>query len=303
MKAKSKSLVSVLLAALALTACSNEEEITHGVDGRVALQVTSGIQTRAYNDQWETGDRIGIYAFTDGTTTVADGYANISYITQTNGASGSFSPGDITIYLPTDGTERDFVAYYPYTTGLTDGIYTVDVSNQSSQKTIDLMAAATQTADRNNPNVAFNFTHKLCKVEVTLEPGSGMSATELSGLDVELTGQQTAGTFNVTQPASAVSVTTGTATPIPLLTNAAGTFAEGIVLPSDSYNGMSFEITLSDGGSVFTWPLGNATESQKFEAGKKYLYTIRVNKTGIDVTATITDWEPGNGGGETGDAY
>ena len=151
--------------------------------------------------------------------------------------------------------------------------------------------------------MAFNFTHKLCKMELTLKPGSGMTGTELAGLTVELTGQQTAGTFNVTQPASAVSVTTGTATPIPLLTNADGTFAEGIVLPSESYQGMSLNITLSDGASVFSWPLGNATESQKFEAGKKYLYTITVNKTNIDVTATITDWEPGNGDGETGDAY
>lgn len=295
----------VLLAALALTACGNEEEITQGTDGRVALQVTSGIQTRAYNNQWEAGDRIGIYAFGTGGTTVYDGYVNIPYITQTNGTSGSFSPvtdGTI-VYLPTDNAKLDVVAYYPYTATLAGNIYTVDVSDQTSQKDIDLMAAGTQTADRNNPNVAFNFTHKLCKVEVTLEPGSGMSATELAGLTVEFTGQQTAGTFDVTQPTSAVSVTTSTAKPIALQTNAAGTFAEGIVLPSDSYDGMSLEITLADKASVFTWPLSNAKESNNFEAGKKYLYTITVNKTDISVTSTISNWTPGNGSGETGDAY
>lgn len=300
---QNKYLVSVLLAALALTACSNEEETTQGADGRVALQVSSGIQTRAYNNQWEAGDRIGIYAFGTGGTTVYDGYANIPYITQTNGTSGSFSPNGTTIYLPTDDAKLDFVAYYPYTANLTGNVYTVDVSDQTSQKAIDLMAAGTQTADRKNVTVAFNFVHKLSKVEVTLEPGSGMTETELADLTVELTGQQTAGTFDVTQPTSAVSVTTATATPITLLTDAAGTFAEGIVLPSDSYNGMSLEITLSDGVSVFTWPLGYATESNSFEAGKKYLYTITVNKTDISVTSTITDWKPGNGTGETGDAY
>lgn len=303
METLNKNLVSVLLAALALTACSSEEGTTMDADERVALQVSSGIQTRAYNNQWEAGDRIGIYAFTEGSTTVADGYANIPYVTNTGGTDGTFTPGDIIIYLPTDSTERDFVAYYPYTTGLTDGIYTVDVSDQSSQKAIDLMAADTQTADRTDPNVAFNFIHKLCKVEVTLKPGFGMTEDGLAGLTVQLTGQQTLGKFDVTQPASAVSVTTGTATPITLLTNAEGTFAEGIVMPSESYQGMLLNITLSDGASVFSWPLGNATESQKFEAGKKYLYTITVNKMNIDVTATITDWEPGNGGGETGDAY
>lgn len=284
-------------AAFTLTACTNDD--IPAQDNRVALQVTSGIQSRAYDNQWEAGDRIGIYAFTEGTATVADGYANIPYITQTSDADVTFAPVGTTIYLPTNGDVRDIVAYYPHKQ-LSGDAYEVDVTDQSSQKDIDLMAAGTQTADRTDPTVAFNFVHKLSKVEITLQPGSGMTAADLKGLTVALTGQQTAGTFDVTQPTSAVSVTTGAATPITLLTNTEGTFAEGIVLPSDDYTGMSLEITLADGESVFTWPLSSATESSKFEAGKKYLYTINVNKAEISVTATITDWEPGNNGGESG---
>lgn len=284
-------------AAFTLTACTNDD--IPAQDNRVALQVTSGIQSRAYDNQWEAGDRIGIYAFTEGTTTVADGYANIPYITQTSGADVTFAPVGTTIYLPTNGDVRDIVAYYPHKQ-LSGDAYEVNVTDQSSQKDIDLMAASTQTADRTDPTVKFSFEHKLSKVEITLQPGSGMTDDDLKGLTVALTGQQTAGTFDVTQPASAVTVTTGTATPITLLTNTEGTFAEGIVLPSDDYTGMSLEITLADGESVFTWPLSSATESSKFEAGKKYLYTINVNKTEISVTATITDWEPGNNGGESG---
>ena len=283
-----KTFASMLLAAaFTLTACTNDDIPTQ--DNRVALQVTSGIQTRAYDNQWEADDRIGIYAFTKGTTTVADGYANIPYITQTSGGNGTFAPDGTTIYLPTNGDARDIVAYYPYKQ-LSGDEYKVDVTDQSSQKDIDLMAASTQTADRTDPTVEFSFVHKLSKVEITLQPGSGMTDDDLKGLTVALTGQQTAGTFDAT----------GTATPITLLTNAEGSFAEGIVLPSDDYNGMSLKITLADGESVFTWPLSNATKSQKFEAGKKYLYTINVNKAEISVTATITDWEQGNNGGESG---
>lgn len=284
-------------AAFTLTACTNDD--IPAQDNRVALQVTSGIQTRAYGNQWEADDRIGIYAFTEGTATVADGYANIPYITQTSDADVTFAPVGTTIYLPTNGDVRDIVAYYPHKQ-LSGDAYEVDVTDQSSQKAIDLMAADTQTADRTDPAVAFNFVHKLSKVEITLQPGKGMTAADLERLTVALTGQQTAGTFDVTQPTSEVTVTKGTATPITLLTNTEGTFAEGIVLPSDDYTGMSLEITLADGESVFTWPLSSATESDKFEAGKKYSYTINVNKTEISVTATITDWEPGNNGGESG---
>lgn len=284
-------------AAFTLTACTNDD--IPAQDNRVALQVTSGIQSRAYDNHWEAGDRIGIYAFTEGTTTVADGYANIPYITQTSDADVTFAPVGTTIYLPTNGDVRDIVAYYPHKQ-LSGDAYEVNVTDQSSQKDIDLMAASTQTADRTDPTVEFSFVHKLSKIEITLQPGSGMTDDDLEGLTVALTGQQTAGTFDVTQPASAVTVTTGTATPITLLTNTEGSFAEGIVLPSEDYNGMSLEITLADGESVFTWPLSSATESSKFEAGKKYLYTINVNKAEISVTATITDWEPGNNGGESG---
>ena len=86
-----KTFASMLLAAaFTLTACTNDD--IPAQDNRVALQVTSGIQSRAYDNQWEAGDRIGIYAFTEGTTTVADGYANIPYITQTSGADGTFAP-------------------------------------------------------------------------------------------------------------------------------------------------------------------------------------------------------------------
>ena len=57
-----KTFSTVALATLLLTACQNDEE-TMQTDARVALQVTSGIQTRAYDDQWEKGDEIGIFGF------------------------------------------------------------------------------------------------------------------------------------------------------------------------------------------------------------------------------------------------
>ena len=60
-----KTFSTVALATLLLTACQNDEE-TMQTDARVALQVTSGIQTRAYDDQWEKGDEIGIFGFTQG---------------------------------------------------------------------------------------------------------------------------------------------------------------------------------------------------------------------------------------------
>ena len=293
-----KTVSALALAALLMTACQNDEE-TVQTDDRVALQVTSGIQTRAHDATWEAGDEIGIFGFpTDANQTT---WSNVPYATASG--NGSFAPVSAPIYLPVNDSEVDFVAYYPYTATLTDGVYAVDVTDQSNQAAIDLMAAGTQTADRINNDVAFNFEHKLSKIDITFKAGDGMTDTELAGMTVQLTGQQTAATLDVTQPESTVSVTTGNVATLTLNTTADGKSAEGIVLPSENCASMALHLVLADGSSFFDWNLYES-KAKSFEAGKKYVYAITVNKTRLDVTATITDWAPGNGeDGDQGNAY
>ena len=298
MKATKIYPVAALLA-LSLAACNNEE-ITTTPDARVALQVTGGIQTRAYDATWEANDEIGIFGFTQ-EDAPAQAYSNVRYVT--TGGNGTFTPDGTTIYLPTDGSSLDFVAYYPHTTDLENGIYTVDVENQSDLSTIDLMAAGTQTADRSKNTVAFNFEHKLSKIVLTFKPGDGMALSELTGMKVQLTNQQTLATFDVTQPDGEVVVCTNTPATLTLNTAADGSSSEGIVLPSSDFSGMTLHLELSDGSSFFNWDLNNSI-ADKFEAGKKYVYDITVNRTGLGVTSTIEDWTPGNGeNGEQGEAF
>ena len=283
---------------LSLAACNNEE-ITPNPDTRVALQVTSGIQTRAYDATWEAGDEIGIFGFSTDADQTA--WSNVPYATA-NG-DGSFAPVSAPIYLPVNGSGVDFVAYYPYTGTLTDGVYTVDVTDQSDQAAIDLMASGTQTADRINPEVVFNFEHKLSKIDITFKAGDGMAAADLAGMTVQLTGQQPKATYDVTQPDGTVNVGTDNPVTLTLNTAADGMSAEGIVLPSNNYDSMVLHLVLANNAGFFNWNLYES-EAESFEAGKKYVYTITLNKTRLDVTASITDWTPGNGeGGEQGDAY
>ena len=296
-----KTFSAVALATLLLTACQNDEE-TMQTDARVALQVTSGIQTRAYDATWEANDEIGIFGFTQGDAPT-QAYSNVRYVT--TGGNGRFTPDGTTIYLPTDDSYLDFVAYYPYTaTAMTDGIYAVDVTDQSIQKDIDLMAASKLSANRSKNTVAFNFEHKLSKIVLTFKPGDGMALSELTGMKVQLTNQQPKATFDVTQPDGEVVVGTNTPATLTLNTDADGTSSEGIVLPSANFDGMTLHLELSDGGSFFNWNLNKSQNADKFEAGKKYVYDITVNRSGLGVTATITDWTPGNGeNGEQVDAY
>ena len=166
------------------------------------------------------------------------------------------------------------------------------------------MAASKLSANRTDPTVAFNFEHKLSKIVFNFTAGVGMDENELAGMKVQLTNQQTKALFDVTKPDGEVVVGTNTPATLTLNTTDDGTSSEGIVLPSENFNNMTLHLELADGGSFFNWDLNNSQNADKFEAGKKYVYDITVNRLGLGVTATITDWTPGNGeNGEQGDAY
>lgn len=303
---------------LFLAGCSTEEVPSGGNDsnGRVALQVTSGIQTRAYDDRWEDGDAIGIFALMPGTTTVATdetsgtAQGNRQYSTVKN-ALGTFNPvTDATIYLPVDGSTRDFIAYYPYQPEMAGSTYKIDLSTQKPQKSIDFMVSTQEQAEGSSrttaisktaPAVQFRFEHKLSKVRLNIETGDGFKGnhSELAGMTVALTGQQTTADFDVLTD-DGVAIAKGYES-IDLLTAENGRTSEGIVMPSNDYDGMQFEFRI-EGHEPYVWELNQSVNATRFDPGKEYIYNITIHKTAIEVTATIKDWEPGNANGENGNA-
>lgn len=317
---KMKVTITGLLALAVFAGCSNDENLPGGNDnnGRVALQVTSGIQTRAYDDRWEANDAIGIFALMPGTTEIATdetsgtAQGNRQYSTLEN-ALGTFNPADenATIYLPVDGSTRDFTAYYPYKPEMAGSTYKIDLSNQAEQKNIDFMVSTTQQAEgssrttgisKTDPTVQFRFEHKLSKVRLDIDTGAGFNGnhSELAGMTVVLTGQQTTADFDVLTDDD-VSITKGYEG-IDLLTSENGRTSEGIVMPSNDYDGMQFEFHVKGHVQPYVWELNNSEKATRFEPGKEYIYNITIHKTAIEVTATIKDWEAGNADGESGSA-
>lgn len=317
---KMKVTITGLLALAVLAGCSNDENLPGGNDnnGRVALQVTSGIQTRAYDDQWEADDAIGIFALMPGTTEIATdetsgaAQGNRKYSTGES-APGTFNPTDETetIYLPVDGSTRDFIAYYPYKPEMAGSTYKIDLSDQTEQSAIDFMVSTTQQAEgssrttdisKTDPTVQFRFGHKLSKVRLNIETGNGFAGnhSELAGMTVALTGQQTTADFDVLTD-DKVAIAKGYEG-IDLFTAENGRTSEGIVMPSNDYDGMQFEFHVKGHEQPYVWELNKSEKATRFDPGKEYIYNITIHKTAIEVTATIKDWEQGNGDGESGDA-
>ncbi|MBR6884745.1 MAG: fimbrillin family protein [Prevotella sp.] len=277
------------------SSCSSEEEQTPENQQPVELQIVSAINTRAANAAWTAGDMIGVFALKGG----AQDYSNMSYTT--SDGSGSFLPSaeEQTIMLPYDGSNYTIAAYYPYTESLEDGSYAINVTSQRDQEAIDLLVAAPVSGvNKMSPVAALDFYHKLVKITITMKPGNGITADQLEGMTVTISGQQTEGTCDIINNGDVVA--SGPTSDITLETSDDGTTSEAILLPATTTDGMVLTFSIPTAG-VYTWAVNSAAKSQSFGAGNKYKYDITINKTGLDVNASIEDWADGNGG-ENGNA-
>lgn len=303
---KKNLLCMLALAGMSLASCGSDTPGDGNADNRVALQLEAGIsvKTRAYDKYWEANDRIGIYMFSSGTTSIIEGASNIPY--ETVKGDGSFSPAGTTIYYPVDGSNVDFHAWYPYRE--VEDAWTIDLSEQGDQPAIDLMTAGVVSVDggtvynTHQPSVKFLFRHRLSKIVLEIEDGVGITPSDLEGLKVELTGQPTTVTYDPEFNALGMEESYSTIT---LNTSTDGQTAECIIFPNDVADntpqaGRELVFTLGSTGEVFyyTFPA-----DKSFDAGERNIYHITVNRTGLEVTSEIEDWNPGNGEeGESGSA-
>ncbi|GAA0882227.1 hypothetical protein GCM10009120_08240 [Sphingobacterium siyangense subsp. cladoniae] len=263
----------------------SEQELTKAVT--FSSTISNQVTTKAAGANWESNDAIGVFMKTGSGLSSALA-SNKQYVT-TKG-DGNFSASSITeeINYPADGSNVDFIAYYPYQTTITNNIYPVNVADQTQQNKIDLLYANNVTgANKNKPNAQLQFGHKLSKVELTVAAGTGVSS--LTGLTVTYNGFNTTANFDLAtgtlaagaNPASIKAKTTaGTTT----------TAAEAILLPVASVAGAKVEFKI--GNETYTWTLPSSTT---YEAGKKYSYNITLqeqagNNAAIVASGNITDW-------------
>lgn len=297
MKGNKQSILMVA-ALLLLAGCSNDNEgaATPEGDGRVALEVSSGIESRAYDNKWESDDAIGIYMLKTGTATISEGAENRRYFTA-DGGSAFTATTEQTIYFPLDGSKVDFIAYYPYQKNLTNGAFTLDISTQTDLSAIDLMTAGTKTTeaeplDKNHYKVHFKFAHRLTKLELNIGTGRGITTEDLKGLKVEVTKQRNSGSYD--PQFETFGVDSEPVQTVELNTNAGGTLAQAILLPTTAADGINpivtrreFLFTLKSTGEVFRW---SVPDDKSFERGDKNIYNITINRSGVEVTATIEKW-------------
>ena len=169
-------------------------------------------------------------------------------------------------------------AWWPYTDGSTTMPAVVVQANQSEVGNFhksDYICAENQQVEFGGTQT-LQFTHRTAKVVVEpLEPGNGMSDTELQGATVALVGVTTGSADNAT------------VTPYADGTNLLALLPEQQIAADEPF----IRISLANGTTYSYKP----DEAITLQAGRQYTYTITVNKTGLGMSnVAISNWDNTN---------
>ena len=286
---KSSFMLFAMAGAMTLASCSNEE--VNGNDTKNAqLQVVANIaslQTRAFDDQWNAGDQIGIYTLKAGTTDIdaADNLAYRNTLTEGSAANANFVPAGNAAKLPDDGSKVDVVAYYPYSASAAAGVVELDVQKQDNQAAVDLLGAKAEGVSADAPQAVLNFKHKLTKIFIRTTAEDGSS---LSDLKAYIKGMYTKVSYSAF--ADELSMVSGDTKKDVEMRSSDGYYVEAIVLPNIAGNDATTRnIEFEHNGKVYKAAI---SADVKFESGKKYVYNATFTATGVKIEgAGITNWE------------
>lgn len=283
--------------ALALSACTNDDEnLNNGsVAAVINAEISDAVSTRASGTAWAERDEIGI-------SESRFGYANVLYRWE----NGKFTPTGTIIFFQ-DDDPTTFSAYYPYDADGGTLTATTDATAQQNQPKIDFLYATGATASTHNPEVNFtddtdaggkdcSFHHCMSQISLTFEAGSGVDFTTIKPTGYTLSGLVLEGSFDTTTGMAEADDATATQDLNMTLTD--GALTSSVILFPQSTT--SIELSVYYNSQPYTATL--TVPEGALEAGNNYTYTVTVRNKDLGISsATISDWNPVNGGNVNAD--
>ena len=283
--------------ALALAACTNDtENLNNGsVAAVINAEISDAVATRASGTAWAERDEIGI-------SESRFGYTNVPYRWE----SGKFTPTRPIIFFQ-DDDPTTFSAYYPYDADGGTLTATTDATAQQNQPAIDFLYATGATASTHNPEVNFtddtdaggtdcSFHHRMSQITLTFEAGSGVDFNTIQPTGYTLSGLMLTGSFDTTTGTAETDDATAAQDLDMTLTN--GALTSSVILFPQSTT--SIELSVNYNSQPYTATL--TIPDGALKAGNNYTYTVTVRNKDLTVSsATISDWNPVNGGNVNAD--
>lgn len=283
--------------ALALAACTNDDENLNddSVAAVINAEISDAVSTRASGIAWAEHDEIGI-------SENRFGYTNVPYRWE----SGKFTPTGTIIFFQ-DDDPTTFSAYYPYDADGGTLTATTDATAQQNQPAIDFLYATGATASTHNPEVNFtddtaaggkdcSFHHCMSQITLTFKAGSGVDFNTIKPTGYTLSGLVLEGSFDTTTGTAETDDATAAQDLDMTLTNGALTSSVILFPQTKASIGLSVDYNNQPYTATLTIPEG------ALKAGNNYTYTVTVRNKDLSISsATISDWNPVNGGNVNAD--
>lgn len=281
-----KKIALAALALVAVTACT-EDDLSGLLTSSDIVQfgAKSIAPTRVSADTWEADDKIGITAIDDADNSMmAD---NVPYIT-TGGSPITFTAvvDDDKITYPRTST-ASFYAYYPYAEGNVDGVYYVNVADQTDPSKIDFLLSDVKSgSEANATQIDFSFAHKLTYVKIGISVKE--TVTSLDELVITMKGLNSTAQYNI-DAASFTNFDNVADVVMELDINATDSTATAIVIPSDTDITLEFKI---DDTTTFT-----TTITEELLSGYCHEFTAVVGYDGVEFStkSNIGEWGSSDG--------
>lgn len=281
--------------ALVLAACNSNETKTPDPSGEIHLYTEVAAPTRAaevptdlQDMQFANGTKVSVMV-TDNHDVTNDFL--VSYPLQTYTADGIGGLSTSTKqYYPASGNSVNICAYHPYDAPQTFSV-AADQTSTANYRASDLMWAKLSNVTKDTPeaNRVLKFDHLFSKVIVKLLKGNGVTDAEMNAATITLGDGDLimGGAFGSDDGSFERDIANkGT---LLIATDAGTSLHAAVVVPQDMA-GIPLTVALGAGTQSYVIPAPTI-----FEAGKKYTYTITVNKAELVVTTTIEDWTTPDG--------
>ena len=260
----------------------------------INAEISDAVSTRASGTAWAERDEIGI-------SESRFGYTNVPYRWE----SGKFTPTGTIIFFQ-DDDPTTFSAYYPYDADGGTLTATTDATAQQNQPAIDFLYATGATASTHNPEVNFtddtaaggkdcSFHHCMSQITLTFKAGSGVDFNTIKPTSYTLSGLVLEGCFDTTTGTAETDANAQTAD---LTMELDGALTSSVILFPQSTT--SIELSVNYNGQPYTATL--TIPEGALKAGNNYTYTVTVRNKDLSISsATISDWNPVNGGNVNAD--
>ena len=303
---KNLFILASAMAALALGACSNEEE-THGVDLSKPISLDfrpAAVQTRATvgveDANFVINDVVGVYV--SSSTLEGSDYANIKFTYDNTKWITK------TLYWPNGTDSYTITAYYPFAGSENTAAATLSVSVPDDQSgtaytKADYMWAQKTSVTPTNDVIPFTLDHKmsLLKLDITASPNMGLGLSQINSMtpailgSIPATGTWDLATGDITPDDK--STTHQSIRPYAAYVANQSLTYYALVMPGTTFKKGDKFFTLTDGeDNTYSYSLnieGGITAGE----GKYVELDLTVTRKGINITSfDVGDWQPDQSG-------